>query len=126
MITLYLSGAISLGGTITDPAEIRKNVFKAQQLGGELWKLGFYCFIPHLNSFGMEHYLSGTPKENWAKFMTLDLYLIGSRIFNVIFMMQGWDKSLGCRREHALALDVGCVPLYSVEEAKRYLKRRNL
>lgn len=100
---VYLSGAISFGGTIADPSVIAANrqlFFDAQAV---LEELGHDVLNPCK--------IQGLPTWTWHDWMRPSLHML--LMANAITLLEGWEQSRGARLEWEVArqLDYPVVAL---------------
>jgi hypothetical protein len=94
MRTIYISSPYSAPST----QEVRLNVHNAARLASLCLNNGFCIINPVGNAHSVARYIN-LPHDQWV---AMDLELL-SRCDCAIFA-RGWEKSQGCRREHAFAL----------------------
>lgn len=78
----------------------------------EVWKAGFCCLCPHLNSGGLEE--EGI--ENW-KFYLGDLHIL--QRCDAMLLIPGWKDSQGAKMEVRMAQELGVPVFESLEELKQ-------
>jgi hypothetical protein len=80
------------------------NILRARRVAMHLWKKGCTVFCPHLNSALMGDLLTYDQWiESGLKFLSK---------CHEVYMMRGWEKSPGARREHEFAKVHGKVIYY--------------
>jgi hypothetical protein len=79
--------------------EVKQNIYHAEQAAMRLWQHGFAVICPHLNTafFG-----GGCEDSVWLEG---DLEIL--KRCDAIYMLNGWQKSIGATKEHDLAYDWG-------------------
>jgi len=113
---VYISGLISNGGRIKDPFVLAKNVNAVRKTRDALWIAGFQVFCPHTNDEGVN-----SKGVDYKLLLQYDYFQI--TFHDCIYMMRGWEKSEGSRNERIHAIRCGLTVLYSLREARRFLKR---
>ena len=78
---------------------ITNNVKIARQHAETLWRKGYAVFCPHLNSAHMD---GVCPDDN---FLNGDLEILSRCDF--IYLLPGWETSIGARKEWELAQKMG-------------------
>jgi hypothetical protein len=94
--SVYISGPISLGGTLP-PDEIERNRQRFIDEQIRLEAAGFKVLNPT-----QQPQVEGW---KWIDYMVLAIRLLSEADF--IYLMEGWEKSDGCRIENAIAKSFG-------------------
>lgn len=80
--------------------EKAENIWHAIKASIRLWQLGWFCFCPHANTAHFDVYSSLPP----------EVYLKGGLAFlekcDAIFMLKGWEGSIGAKLELELAVEL--------------------
>ena len=81
-------------------SEIDDNIHRAEKVSLKLLLKGFCVLTPHLNTAHFERYsfITGFDLNKWLE---LDFELL--RRCDCIFLMSGWEDSLGAVEEHKFA-----------------------
>jgi hypothetical protein len=74
-----------------------KNIRAASKYAKYLWKQGFMPICPHLNSKNFDGICDD------SRFLQWYIQLIETGVFDIMFMLPGWEKSPGSRDEHEVA-----------------------
>lgn len=88
---IYVAGPLS--------GDVANNVEAARRHAAEIWKMGAYPLVPHLNS----------PVSLFADITTIkesDIYLADLEILrrcDAVFLLPRWEASRGANYEHAWA-----------------------
>jgi len=99
MTLIYIAGKYT-----GDQAE---NVRKAVMAGDRLLEKGYIPYIPHLSH--LWHLISPHDYETWIK--------IGLAILercDAIFMVSGWEESIGAKKELDFAQSIGLEVIYGI------------
>lgn len=94
-----------------DYNEITENIHLAEKYAIKLWNLGFAVFTPHLNTAHFE-VKTKVPEEFYQAF---DREVIRN-LAHCGFVLPGWQKSKGSRREVKLFQKLG-KPVFEDEES---------
>ena len=85
------------------------NIWHAVRVSVRLWELGWYAFCPHANTAHFDNYSKLPPEA----------YLEGDIAFlkccEGIFMLEGWEQSVGARRELEVATEQNLEVYYEKE-----------
>ena len=82
---------------------IHRNVLKAEEVGLQLWKMGFVPIVPHKLT---EFYQGECADSVW-----LDGCIELLKRCDIVFTVKGWENSRGAREEVKIALRLG-IPIY--------------
>ena len=89
--------------------EKRDNIWHAVRVAVRLWELGWCVFCPHANTANFDLFSSLPPKA----------YLEGDIAFlkecSAIFMLEGWEQSVGAKRELEVATEQSLEVYYEKE-----------
>src|SRR5579863_955 len=102
MKVVYVAGPISA----PTPEEIDRNVAMGKRAGTEIWKMGAYPVVPHLNVPGHDIMAAGITAEQ--------IYLGDLEILqrcDAMFLLPGWEASRGCNYERAWA-EYHSIPVF--------------
>ena len=99
---IYVAGKYR-GKTDYEQAE---NIYHAQRVALRLWELGWIVFTPHLNTAHFNWY-SNLPDEVWLKGGLKFLEMC-----QAIFMLKGFEESMGAKRELEVALEKNLTIYY--------------
>lgn len=105
-VVVYLSGKYR-GQTVI-------NVVKARQYAVELWKAGFTVICPHLNTAHFERFCDLQDND----FIEGDIVLL--QRCDAIFMIPGWEESIGAKMEYEVAKSQFLPIFYSVKDIQEY------
>jgi hypothetical protein len=83
---------------------INNNINNARIAAISLWKQGYAVIAPHLNTAHFDGVVSD------AAFLTGDAEIL-SRC-DAVYMLRGWENSIGARAEHDLANELGLEIVY--------------
>lgn len=90
-------------------SEKAENIWHAVRVAVRLWELGWCVFCPHSNTANFDNFSKLPPKT----------YLEGDIVFlkccDAIFMLEGWEQSVGSKRELEVALELGLEVYYEKE-----------
>lgn len=106
MVRVYISGPI----TAPTEEEIRRNVEVADAVGRELAALGYNPFIPHKQTEGWHSRTSFTREQ----YLALDFDWL--RLCHAVYLLPGWERSLGALAEYEEARRLGIPLVRSVAE----------
>lgn len=90
-----------------DPREIEENIKTARRWAIRLWEAGHTVICPHLNTMHFEK----DCKCHYEDYMRGDFQMIAR--CDAIFMLPGWEKSQGARREMEYAKSLGMPVFFS-------------
>lgn len=93
---------------------IHVNVFMAEALALEVWKMGAAAVCPHLNT---EHFQGACPDEVW---LNGDLEIL-SRC-DAVIVVKGYEVSSGTRAEIAFAHEHGIPVFYTTYDLQTWLE----
>ena len=79
--------------------EVFDNIIHARSAALELWGQGFAVICPHTNSMFM-----GSQMFDNA-FLDGDLEIV--KRCDIIYMLRGWEQSVGAKRELGVAVEMG-------------------
>ena len=98
---------VYIAGPYRAPTEwqLVQHIRAAEALAIEVWKLGAVAICPHLNTMFMD----GIDIDR-DTFINGDLEIL--RRCDAIFMLSGWDKSEGARKEWELAKELDMPVIY--------------
>lgn len=85
-------------------SEVFDNIVHARRVALELWGKGFAVICPHTNSMFM-----GSQMFDNA-FIEGDLEIV--KRCDVIFMLRGWEQSVGAKKELKVAIERGLGVCY--------------
>ncbi len=108
MVKVYISGPI----TAPTEDEIRANVERADAAGRALAAAGYNPFIPHKQTQGWHATTSFTREQ----YLALDFDWL--QLCQAIYMLPGWEESLGALAEYEEALRLGIPVVRSIDELK--------
>lgn len=100
---IYVAGPYSTGC----PDELQENVFAARRAGAQLMAKGHTPIVPHTN-------FDYAGQEQWRSIMDCCLDLI-HRV-DAVFMLPGWERSLGARAERYAAYATGRTVYYDLQD----------
>ena len=80
------------------------NIWKAYQVGRRLVRQGYSCYIPHMNTALMD----GLQSEDWFLEATLKML----KHCQILFLMRGWQQSMGARAEWREANERGLTIIF--------------
>lgn len=90
-------------------SEKADNIWHAVRVAVRLWELGWYVICPHANTANFDNF-SKLPPET---------YLEGDIAFlkgcDAIFMLGGWEQSVGAKGELEIAIEQGLEVYYEKE-----------
>jgi hypothetical protein len=89
--------------------EIGINIENAKEVARELWKKGYAVICPHANTAFMDG-----PDLGHDVFIQGDLEMINRS--DCIFMMMGWEDSVGAAMEYRKAVENGMPIYYRLDE----------
>lgn len=116
---IYVAGPYS--GPTPDYAKcygiISENISIARLYGKKIWEMGAVAIVPHLNTAHFE--LDCDVPLN--RYYSGDLVII-SRC-DAIFMMPGWENSVGSRKEFVFASNRSMVVFYCLNAIKEWLSK---
>lgn len=115
MIRVYVAGAYSDHGKVTDESKVLRNVHRAMDVAARLLHNGFVPFIPHLNHWW--HQQHPQPNEVWMQY---DLHW--QTLCHVLYVTPG-ALTRGVKQEIAQA-GVSKQPVYY--EIERLLRERQI
>lgn len=95
--------------------ERKQNIYRAEQVNAELWRLGYYALCPHL----ITAFFGGLCTER----VFLDGGLEFLRRSDVVVLVEGWKDSRGTALEIREAL-LHKIPVY--ESVEDFLKGKEL
>lgn len=96
---IYISGSISAKTN----KEVEKNLQRFIDKKEELTQLGIDAYNP----------AEGEPaNKEWEYYLARDIDVLYKRDFDAIYMMKGWEKSLGARLEKEVALNLRLKIIY--------------
>jgi len=93
--------------------EIEQNIRRAETLALEVWRAGFACICPHLNT---RHYQGVLPDHVW-----LDGDLAILKKCDAVLMTSDWMRSTGAKAEHDFAL-LHRIPVFYTLESLLHLE----
>jgi nucleoside 2-deoxyribosyltransferase len=104
MLVVYVAGPFRGANSW----EMEQNIRRAEELALEVWRAGFACISPHLNTRCFQGVL---PDQVW-----LDGDLAILKKCDVLLMTPDWKRSAGATAEHEYALQLGMPVYHSLQE----------
>lgn len=86
---------VYISGAMTGVADYKRVFYQAEEL---LLSKGYKVANPAYND-------DVIPNANYEEYMSLDMFLLS--LCDGIYMLKGWEKSLGANREYGYALAKG-------------------
>jgi len=103
---VYISGPIALGGTITDPDVLRRNIAKFTSTEALLRVSGHDPVNPTtLHGYDQVADRANGMKKEWHEFMRTDIAALVT--CDGICLLPNWQLSRGARLEAHIAFDLG-------------------
>lgn len=96
---VFVSGKFTAGNSW----EREQNIREAEQVALEIWRLGAAAICPHTNT---RHFDGILPAQ---VFYDGDIAIL--RKCDAVFMVPGWENSIGAQDEHAVAYALG-IPVF--------------
>jgi hypothetical protein len=90
-----------------------QNIRRAEEVALEIWKMGLVCVCPHANSGNL---FGALPEQ-----VFLDGYKEILARCDVIFLMEGWEKSAGSVSEKYFAKDRSILIFYALDDLKEWI-----
>ena len=87
--------------------EIEENIRRAEAAAIRLWDAGFGVMCPHLNTI---HFEVKCPNVGTKAYLETDLQLLES--CDILYLLPGWEGSLGSVGEKDRAKELG-LPIYT-------------
>ena len=111
MKKVYVAGAYSADNVI----DVLKNIGRGQYYSAKIFMMGFAPFSPWLDK---EFVIA-----NWDKDFTVDMFYDYSMAWlecsDIVFVVPGWEKSLGTQKEIERAVELGIPVIYNDLERLR-------
>lgn len=111
---VYVSGKM----TAKDKQEEKNNILIALSVAAKLWNIGFTALCPHTNA---PQPINGCGCR-YEEYIEGDLELL-SRC-DAIFMLYGWEQSVGATLEHQEAEKLSLPIFYEIESLMRYFDKK--
>ena len=92
---------------------VRQNIQNAEEAAVYIWQQGAVALCPHKNTAGF----GGVVED--SHFLAGDLTLL-SRC-DAVFLLEGWEKSIGSRREREYAINTSVPVFYNFDELTHFL-----
>ncbi len=110
---------IYIAGPITAPTfyQICRNIRKAEDAAFKLLKRGWAVICPHKNTESFTGGLHRNSEVDFEAWMVRDLCILAR--CDAIYMLKGWEKSRGSKREHKYAKELGITIL----DEQAFIKR---
>ena len=86
----------------------KENIWHAIRIACRLAELGWYPLCPHANTANFDVY-TDLPDDFW-----IDMGLEMLKRCDAVFMLRGWESSVGSLKEHELAEELN-IPIYYEE-----------
>lgn len=90
------------------PDGVRDNIRKAEAVALEVWKRGYACISPHLNTANFDGVL---PDSVW---LTGDLAILAR--CDIVLMLDGWEQSVGATAERDYAKRLRLPVVYRADD----------
>lgn len=102
----YIRALIYVSGPYTAEyrIEVDANIARAQYASLSLWRQGFGCITPHLNSARFERLAPEVPYGAY-----LETYMSMIPLCQGMLMLPGWEESKGARIERQRGIDLGLI-----------------
>lgn len=86
--------------------DIDGNIARARVVAISLWKQGYAVICPHLNTAHFDGYC---PDKVW---LDGDMEIMAR--CDIVYMMRDWRDSVGARKEHEVAHNLGMEIIYEL------------
>lgn len=110
---IYVAGPFRAKPDVTNQWVQEQNIRKAEQVSWDLFFMGAAPICPHT----MTRFFQGSLPDE--VFLQADLDII--RRCDAIYLVDGWERSVGTRAELALAVELNIDVLRSMEQVQEYV-----
>ena len=87
----------------------RDNIWHAVRVAVRLWELGWYVFCPHANTANFDTFSKLPPEA----YLEGDLQFL--KCCDAVFILEGWEQSVGAKRELEVATEQNLEVYYEKE-----------